>query len=104
MSETWFQHNNVANKLKQALEGVIVGQGLHIIFDGLEKGKCLVEVTYDGETCGLFNKNPPLTTQKRPENPLLLSVEEAMDTGDLPDDPLVVQKYGKKRKQKVEEA
>ena len=47
--EGWFKQNDLPNKLKAGLEQVIVGQGLAIIFNGLDKGEALVKVSYNGE-------------------------------------------------------
>lgn len=57
--EKWFREHDMANKLKAALESVVVGQGLGIVFDGLEKGDCVVNVVYNGETVTFLNI-PPL--------------------------------------------
>jgi hypothetical protein len=64
MNKIWYQHNNLAVKLRDALEAVINGQGLPIVFADLEKGSCTVEVVYNGETCTFYNKNPTPITQK----------------------------------------
>jgi hypothetical protein len=75
LSKEWFQHNNLPNKLKAGLEDAINGQGLHIIFDGLQNGLAVVEVVYNGETCVFYNKNPPFIA------PIMPLVEtEAEDT------------------------
>ena len=55
----WFQHNNIAVKIRQALEDVFVGQAVHLTFDGLQDGSCLIEILYNGETCTFINRNPP---------------------------------------------
>jgi hypothetical protein len=63
MSEAWYANNNVGNKLKQTLEGAIVGQGLHILFKGLEEqGRADIIVVYNGETISFLNNTPTLNT------------------------------------------
>jgi hypothetical protein len=94
----WFQHHDIAVKLKQALENVIVGQGLHIVFDGLQDGVSTVEVTFNGEVCTFYNKNPPVQQIFDSET----AVEDAKDPADLPEDPPVVVKSKRVRKRKVE--
>jgi hypothetical protein len=64
MNKEWYQHNNLAVKLRDALENVINGQGLPYVFADLEKGSCVVEVIYNGETCTFYNKNPPPKASK----------------------------------------
>lgn len=58
----WYQHNNIAVKLRDGLENVVNGQGLPYVFAGLDSGKCTVEIVYNGETCVFYNKNPAPVT------------------------------------------
>lgn len=103
MSKEWFQHNGIAEKLKQGLENVIVGQGLHIIFDGLEDGVATVDVIYNGETCVFYAGKK--TRERKPKlvAETVLPVDQAVDTADLPEDPLlfkaITEKPKRKRKQ-----
>jgi hypothetical protein len=63
MSENWYANHDVGNKLKQTLEGAIVGQGLHVIFKGLEEqGRADIIVVYNGENISFLNNTPTLNT------------------------------------------
>jgi hypothetical protein len=77
MNSEWYQHNNMAVKLRDALETVINGHGLPYIFKGLDTGKCSVEVIYNGETCTFVGKNPTLNDTKTPTH---IVEEKAEDT------------------------
>jgi hypothetical protein len=96
-NKIWFQHNNLANKLRSALEAVINGQALHLTFSGLEDGECTVKVCHNGETCTFLAVSPRGNTHKKDASTKLLSVEEAVDPADLPDDPAVYLKPKKPR-------
>jgi hypothetical protein len=99
MSEQWFQSHDVVNKLRQAMESIVVGQALHIVFDGLQDGKCTVEVVYNGETIDFLNKTPTLNKQETPVQ-IPLSQKFIEDNTVLVEEPVQVPK----RKKKVTEA
>lgn len=99
-SKEWFQHHDIANKLKQALENVIVGQGLHIVFDGLQDGEALITVSYNGETCTFYSKTPPSKAEK---TCIIEPDASATDPADLTsEDPAIILKPKRSRKPKVE--
>jgi len=99
----WYQHNDIANKLRAALEVVIDGHGLPVVFDGLADGKAVVSVSFNGETCVFYRETPTLNNVKvaTPENTVSVSVAEAQDTGDLDEDPQIVAVSKRGRKPKI---
>jgi hypothetical protein len=103
MSNEWYQHNDIANKLRAALEAVIDGHGLAAIFDGLAEGKATVSVSYNGETCVFYRETPTLNKLKvaTPETPLIVPVAEAQDTAELDEDPQIVAVPKRTRKPKI---
>ena len=106
MSSEWYQHNNMAVKLRNALDAVIDGHGLPYIFKGLDTGKCSVEITYNGETCTFCAKNPTLNEAKPVPSEMVIKpvIEEAQDTAELDEDPqfTVAPKRGRKPRIAVE--
>jgi hypothetical protein len=98
VTKEWYQHNDVSNKLKQALEMVIVGQALDITFAGLDSGKCTVDVIYNGETITFLNKNPTLNMQETPvvETFVTTETEECL----TPEETVVAAASKPKRKSK----
>lgn len=53
-TKTYFLQNDLGNKIRAALEQVIVGQGFSV-FRGLENGMCIVKISYDGVNVSLEN-------------------------------------------------
>lgn len=56
--DNWFVKNNIAEKLRVAIEDLRVGGGLPAVFRGLENGVCTVDVVYNGESVTFVNKMP----------------------------------------------
>ena len=78
------------------MESIVVGQALHIVFDGLQDGRCMVEVVYNGETISFLNNTPTLNKQETP-TPITATIETLTVINEEP-----VQTP--KRKKKVTEA
>jgi len=56
--DDWYRKNNIAEKLRVAIEDLHVGGGLPVAFRGLETGVCMVDVVYNGENICFVNKMP----------------------------------------------
>lgn len=78
MVDNFFDKYNVAAKLKNAIEDLRVGRGLHKAFRGLETGVCTVDVVYNGETITFVNK----MLEEKPVEP---EVPVETETTELPE-------------------
>lgn len=80
MSKEWFQHYNIAVKLRNALDDVVVGQALDTVFAGLETGECTVKVTYNGETAAFLSVPKPEPVILVEATPIEAPVEAVVET------------------------
>lgn len=61
----WFATNNIAEKLRAAIEEIVVGQGWQV-FEGLETGEVIVKITHDGQKIQFLREIPRAKEQKLP--------------------------------------
>ena len=78
MVDNWFMENDIPEKMRVALENMKVGRGFGIVFDGLQDGKCTVDVVYDGVNVHFLSKKGRVKPEK-----VVVPIEEAVDLADV---------------------
>ena len=66
MDSKWFLENDIASKLRAAVENIAVGQGW-AVFEGLESGEVTVKLVHDGQGIHFVKEIPHPTEAKTPQ-------------------------------------